>query len=265
MKRKSPLPVLIAAATLVLANGGVASEGFQSRDDITRASHWIGATVATRDGRELGKVVDLAIDKHSGTMKYVVVSVGSFLIESSLIAVQPDALEPARDGGLTLIADDADLQSAKRFAKDQWPLQANLTRDDSEAAAAPSADLGAPPPKEAAGNQPTESGTATIADATKIAYLTGSERTIVESPAPTSPPAPPPSETKTPAEKKTKRDDKPETRFDRLDADGDGVLDRAEIAHEITYKDSYTELDLNANDVIDRDEFEALERRSSSQ
>ncbi len=38
---------------------------------------------------------DLAIDEHTGKVVYLVVSVGSFLIENNLIAVAPDALVPA--------------------------------------------------------------------------------------------------------------------------------------------------------------------------
>ena len=248
MSSVNAMRALIAAAGLLFAGWSSAqsSGSFQTEDDISRASDWLGSIVMTQDGRELGKVQDLAIDRRSGEMKYVVVSVGSFLIESSLIAVDPAALVPGSDGrALVLIAGDSDLQQAKRFANDRWPLQANLTRTGEVPKELPGL------PQTATASTP-ESGTATIADATKIAYLNGSERSIQETPAsPARPPA-------------VERTDPPATKFDRLDTDGDGVLNRAEIAHEITYRDSYTELDDNADDVIDREEFDKLEQQRKS-
>src|SRR4051794_180293 len=59
---------------------------------VARATDWLGHVVMTRDGKELGTVRDFGIDEHTGRIVYVVVSVGSFLIENNLIAVAPDAL-----------------------------------------------------------------------------------------------------------------------------------------------------------------------------
>jgi sporulation protein YlmC with PRC-barrel domain len=265
MNRPNALRVLITTIGLLCAGWSSAQTGggFQTQGDITRASDWLGSVVMTQDGRELGKVQDLAIDKQSGKMKYVVVSVGSFLIESSLIAVDPAALMRTNGGALVLIASDSDLQQAKRFANDQWPLQANLIRSGEAPAEIPSLPQVTSAGTETAPASVPASGTATIADANKIAYLTGGERSIQETPAsPTPPPtATTPPETKTASDQNTERADRPATKFDRQDTDGDGVLNRAEIAHEITYKDSYTELDENANGVIDRDEFDRLQEQ----
>ena len=63
--------------------------------DVSKASDWVGRAVITAEGQPLGRVEDLAIDIEAAQIKYVVVSVGSFLIEDSLIAVHPDALAPA--------------------------------------------------------------------------------------------------------------------------------------------------------------------------
>src|SRR5690606_13294597 len=70
---------------------------FGSPSAVLKASELKGRIVETRDGEELGRVQDFAIDLASGRIGYVVVSVGSFLIEDSLIAVAPDALRQSAD------------------------------------------------------------------------------------------------------------------------------------------------------------------------
>ena len=56
-----------------------------------------------------------------------------------------------------------------------------------------------------------------------------------------------------------------DARFDQLDRDHDGVLNRAEFAPEIGPKDKYSKLDINADGVIERDEFEVFENERASQ
>ena len=82
---------------------------------------------------------DLAIDEHSGKVVYLVVSVGSFLIENNLIAVAPDALVPAGtdDGTYLLLADPNGLKDATRFASDgKWPKKADVIRSEAPATVA---------------------------------------------------------------------------------------------------------------------------------
>jgi sporulation protein YlmC with PRC-barrel domain len=222
--------------------------------DLSRATDWLGHVVVTEDGEELGTVRDIAIDERTGKIRYLVVSVGSFLIENNLIAVAPDALVASRDDvTLLLQADPETLRRATRFATDSdWPLQPDVLRGNEVRAAVRPAEPSTPADEPAAASRPP--GTATIESPTKTAHLSASERYIK----PTAPPAPPtpPAAANAPSSKT-----KPpalDTPFDRLDKDGDGVLNRAEIAHVISPKDSYSKLDRNANGVIDRDEFDAL-------
>ncbi len=205
--------------------------------DITKASDLVGRTVETRDGAELGKVQDYAVDLASGRIAYVVISVGSFLIDDSLIAVDPRALRQTaeRGGPLVLEARPEQLHDAERFAADGWPLQADVLADAGIAAATGDE-------REPAAGQPARRGSATISDGTRTATLSAGERSIrvVEPPAP---PAPPAGAGAAP--------------FEQLDRDGDGSLDRAEIAHQLSRDDSFSAIDADGDGTVDRDEFDA--------
>ncbi len=222
-----------------------------------RASGWLGHSVITRDGKELGTVRDLAIDEQTGKVVYLVVSVGSFLIENNLIAVAPDALAPAGtdDGVYLLLADPSGLKDATRFASDgQWPKKADVVRSEAPTtvAATQTAEPAAPVP---AATASPATGTATIESRSKTAKLSASERVITAT-------APPPSPTKsatatTPATSASRPP--PLTQFDHLDKDGDGVLNRSEFAQVISPKDSYSKIDTNANGVIEPKEFDTYQ------
>jgi PRC-barrel domain/EF hand len=222
---------------------------------LVKASDWLCHVVSTRDGKELGTVRDFAIDESTGKVVYVVVSVGSYLIENNLIAVAPDALEPQPNqaSGLLLEADPAVLPKAQRFATDsRWPDRPDVLRDT--AAVPPTAVAESSAEQEEAA---PVTGTATIESPSKTAHLSASERYIKPNPN-----APAPAATPKPAPKTasaTKSGPPPITTFDKLDKDGDGVLNRAEFAHVITPSDSYSKIDANANGVIDRQEFEAYQ------
>jgi sporulation protein YlmC with PRC-barrel domain len=221
--------------------------------DVFRGSDLLGHAVVTPDGQDVGTVRDLAIDTRTGALAYVVVSVGSFLIENNLIAVAPNALVAtgSPDGVLRLETDAETLRRAQRFATDgPWPARADVQRSVATAAVAPAAASASAAPE--ADETPT-SGTATITSATKSARLTANERTITAAPS-TSPvstaakaPALPPIEVSGSG-----------TPFERLDKDHDGVLNRSEFAHEMSRTDSYTKIDANANGVIEPREYEAF-------
>lgn len=215
---------------------------FPASADVTRASDLVGRTVETRDGAELGKVQDYAVDLASGRIAYVVISVGSFLIDDSLIAVDPRALRQTaeRGGPLVLEAQPEELRDAQRFAADGWPLEADVLADAGEITAS-SGGAREPAAGERAAGQPARRGSATISDGTRTATLSAGERSIrvVEPPAPAAPPA----DAATP--------------FERLDSDGDGSLDRAEIAHQLSREDSFSAIDADGDGAVDRDEFEA--------
>ena len=240
----------LAAAVVVSA---YASE---AQPAVTKASDWLGHVVTTRDGKELGTVRDIAIDERTGNVVYLVVSVGSFLIENNLIAVAPDALVRAstQDSVWLLDADPNVLAKAERFASDShWPAAAGVVRDEGGSTAqTAAADTG-----ESAAAAARPAGTATIESRSKTAHLSASERVITQTP-PAAPPPPAPQASKKPAPAAASRLP-PITPFDTLDKDGDGVLNRSEFAHEMSPKDSYSKVDANANGVIDRNEFDAFE------
>jgi PRC-barrel domain protein/EF hand domain-containing protein len=242
---------------LVVVGLGLAWMDAGAASGPAKASGWLGHSVITRDGKELGTVRDLAIDEQSGRVVYLVVSVGSFLIENNLIAVAPDALVPAGtdDGTFLLLADPAGLKDAKRFASDaQWPKKADVIRSESPTTVARTE---APEPATAAAPAAATTGTATIESRSKTAKLSASERVITETPMPAAP-AKPATATK-PTTPTTASRPPPLTQFDHLDKDGDGVLNRSEFAQVISPKDSYSKIDTNANGVIEPQEFDAYQ------
>ena len=244
------LPLFCLAAA---ASAAEAPYRFDTPSSITRVGELVGTRVETRDGEDLGKIHDLAVDLASGEIAYVVVSVGSFLIDDSLIAVTPDALRasPDADGRLVLEADAGDIRNAQRFAADNWPLAADVVASADTAAGGEPSEPGADTP--ASKGVAAKRGSATISDGRKTATLSAGERSIrfLEAPETQAPAT-------APADGAPGEPRRPKTRFERLDRNGDGVLDRAEIAHELTRSDSFSAIDSNGNGVIDPDEYEAL-------
>jgi sporulation protein YlmC with PRC-barrel domain len=252
-------------SVVCLPTPGNAAEPFTfgSPSAVTRSGDMKGRIVETRDGEELGRIHDFAVDLASGRIAYVAVSVGSFLIQDSLIAVAPDALRESADadGRLVLEADANSLRNAQRFSQaGAWPERADVVaaagerdsrsgEDTTRAADAGSAE-------EAEDARPRR-GTATISDGNKTATLSAGERSIRFEERPGSAPAP--QTAQTPARPA------PTTRFERLDSDGNGVLNRAEIAHELTRRDSYSSIDLDGNGTVDTTEFNALLERRAPQ
>jgi len=259
--------VTLAAAlapAMAAAAGGEPFE-FSSTAAVTKAGELRGRIVETRDGEELGRVRDFALDLSSGRIAYVVVSVGSFLIEDSLIAVAPGALRDSADadGRLVLETDAASLRDAQRFSeRGNWPVRADVL-----AAAGEPATPGdeAAEPEEAGSKR----GTATISDGNRTATLSAGERSIrfesrsrdrshsgSEGSPTGSDPSPGNSDAR--AGSAERSGGAPATRFERLDADGDGALDRAEIAHELSRSDSFSAIDRDGSGDIDVDEFDGL-------
>ncbi len=212
--------------------------------DIIKASTWLGQYVLTNDGNELGKVEDIAIDQADGKVAYVVVSIASFLIDDSLIAVHPDALLAQPGSANLVLHTDQDLQSVERFTDDRWPLRASVLPSN----AAPQIPTAADPPSS---DQPAvATGTATITGSTKTATLSAGERRITSIQLPIATPT-----------ISILPYDGPPTAFDRLDQDGNGILSRREIAHQLTNSDTYTDVDGDDNGVVDRFEFDVLIER----
>jgi sporulation protein YlmC with PRC-barrel domain len=242
------------AACLALPALAAEPFAFGSPSAVTRASDMNGHIVETRDGEELGRIHDFAVDLASGRIAYVVVSVGSFLIEDSLIAVAPGALRESADadGRLVLETDAASLRNARRFSANDWPVRADVLGVARERDVSPGeeADSGAVSEQE---QIPSGRGTATISSRSKTATLSAGERNIRTVERPQAAPSEQPSTTP-----QVPPRGEPTTRFGRLDRNGDGVLNRAEIAHELTRRDSYSDIDLDGNGSIDPMEFDAL-------
>ena len=250
-------PLLIACSyTLALIANAQSVQQANIHPGMQKATDWLGRTVTTADGEDLGRVQDFAIDQETGKISFVVIAVGSFLIEHNLIAVDADALRPIPGvkGVLILQADEANLRQASRFADDQWPAQADVVRsrtiiDVESVERYQSASVTKTPAP--------ESGTASITNGTRTAFLSPGERTIQTRLEPLTP-APSPTRSRRKAPKSSAI---PATEFDRLDSDGDDALNRAEIALQISRQDSYSDLDRNANGFIDRDEYDAFQAR----
>jgi sporulation protein YlmC with PRC-barrel domain len=224
--------------------------------DWERASDLLGRSVETRDGEPLGRVHDFALDVDGGRIHFVVISVGSFLIDDSFIAVEPAALRDSADPDRMLVLErNADeLRSVPRFADTDWP-------DSADVVAATEAPADAENPAAEAGGR----GTATISSERKRATLAGGERRIEVTepePAPTAPDET--GKTSGTGEQAGTAPGVPDGPFARLDANGDGVLDRSEIAHEMRRGDRYAEIDTDADGTIDPEEFAALLARRES-
>lgn len=243
--------ILPLCATLTLAAMAGSAYEFPTASAVTRAGELKGRVVETRDGAELGRVHDFAVDLASGRVAYVVVSVGSFLIDDSLIAVAPDALRQSADadGRMILETDAASLRTARRFADGDWPRSADVL-----AAPADPEPADETVDTEAAGTESAAParGTATISSRSRTATLSAGERSIrfLDPPAPQPVGADGSESAGRPA---------PTTRFGRLDRNGDGLLDRAEIAHEMDRGDRFADIDLDASGAIDEGEFDAMQ------
>lgn len=240
-------PSWLVLALLGLAPGALAEP----------ATSLIGRIVETRDGEELGRVRDLSVDLDTGRVRFVVVSVGSFLIEDSLIAVAPDALRDSadRDGRLVLDAGADALREAHRFSDGNWPRQADVVREEEQRSGESMTVTGN------AEETPQARGTATISDGRRRATLSAGERRIETVAPPTPVPAAPASAAAGPtappeAAEASPRPPAPRTRFERLDRDGNGVLDRAEIAHELERDHRFADIDVDGNGVVDQGEWQ---------
>jgi len=226
--------------------------------DWERGSDLMGRSVETRDGEPLGRVHDFALDVDSGGIHFVVIAVGSFLIEDSFIAVDPAALRDSAGPDRMLVLErEADaLRSVPRFADTDWPDSADVVA----AAEAPAGEQ-APAGEPAAGGR----GTATISSERKRATLAGGERRIELTEPQPAPAAPGDAATDTGSgEQDRAAPSVPEGPFARLDTDGSGVLDRSEIAHEMRRGDRYAEIDTDSDGIIDPEEFAALMARRES-
>ena len=247
MPNSSAAIALIATLTAALLNPATA---WASN---IRVTELIGHPVVTDTGERLGNVEDVAIDSENGQVTFVVISIGSFLIENSLIAVQPGALKPVTNGAPIVLRTE-DLEVAHRFNADNWPKAADVRAAGHSLSNPSNAGTGsANGPSFGATTALSAKGSATITAGQKKAKFEDGKGEIINGPMHRAKAEinPPPAPSVIP-------------NFKNLDRNRDGRLSRAEIGAQLSQKNGFRDLDADANGSIDDFEYAAyLERRAS--
>lgn len=228
--------------------------------DVVKASGWIDLAVVTANGELLGRVEDFAIESDGLSLRYVVVAVGSFLIDDNLIAIDPAAFQMSADGEY-LIVSTVDISSARRFGVDGWPEAADvLASVDTE----PLSEV------EAVASSTTRQGfqtdgVASISDGQRTAMIRNGERSVssASDPMPKNAPEPGVSEITDNAERLVAGGEPDATKiqlpsFISLDRNDDGRLDRREIGARLGRAESFGALDIDESGYIDSFEFDLL-------
>ncbi len=236
--------------SLALLVGGVTAP---ANAEVTKASEWVGRVVVTTGGELLGRIEDMAIEDHR--VAYYVVSIGSFLIDDNLIAVDPNALGASADGRYLVVYSD-DLADARRFGSGSWPATADVMPTSERVAVTVGEEVEAE--DESSGFEGDR--VATISDGRRTATLKSGERiALIESEVETEPVSPVDT-----IQPKTYRGSLPsdpvvaDSEFERLDEDGDGYLSRREIGPRLDRNVRYGDYDLDGNDGIDQFEYQVL-------
>lgn len=234
------MPVVVAALMVP----------FAADADVTRASRWIDRVVLTSEGELLGRVEDFALEEDTLEVSYIVVSVGSYLIDNNLIAVTPASLTESDDGAYLVIPTDA-LVDAPRFADSAWPEEAQVD--------AGPIDPGAP--GSTVGDTDTSAGTAEIVAGDRKLTVDGEGKqsiTAIDRPATASG-----SDGVRPKTFRTGIKDSggasPE--FIRFDINKDGYLSRREIAPYFGPGLKFSNFDTDGNGGLDPFEMEVLQSR----
>jgi len=216
----------------------------------------IGHPVETDGGDPLGSIEDFSIDTKTGSLQFVVISIGSFLIENSLIAVEPGALTRIANGDPVVLRME-DLEVAHRFNADNWP-----DRADVRSVALADGESSAQGTTGNSGNDSTAlsaTGSATITAGSKKAIYQNGKRELVNGPIRRA------SQTSTRTPATTPRVDRVVPNFKNLDRNNDGRLSRAEIGAELTQRSGFGALDSDANGAIDDFEYQAYREQQANQ
>ena len=219
----------------------------------SKASSWVGRVVVTTEGDMLGRIEDFAIDVENKSVDFVVVSIGSFLIDNNLIAVHPDALGESSDGLYLVIYTD-NLDGARRFGRDSWPSSPDVLPSadrtpvdvDGDAIAAEDGDGGFNDTRVATISSGNRTATMKEGDTTATIETSGPVETRRVEVAP----------------KRYSGDGAPpllaDSEFERMDDDQDGYLSRREIGSRLSQDVSFSDYDFDGNDGIDPFEFQIL-------
>lgn len=217
--------------------------------DSAKASSLVGQVVVTNQGELLGRVEDIAVNVEQKRVDFVVVSIGSFLVDDNLIAVHPDALGKSADGRYLVVYSD-DLDAARRFGANNWPTSPDVmpSADRTPVAADTVSD----------GQEVSGERVATISDGRRTATMRAGDRTSqIESV---------PGRAQNPQSgvryKRFTDGTLPayiaDSEFDKLDEDRDGYLSRSEIGPRLRSGVRYTDYDVDGNDGIDPFEFQLM-------
>lgn len=247
------LLLLLWATSPLFAHNAAAADGAGVS---IKASEWVGRVVVTTQGELLGRVEDFALDLEQHRIKYIVVSVGSFLIDDNLVAVEPSAIGPAEEGNYLVLYSD-DLDTAARFGAGDWPDMADVTASAMGQAKAPD-DV-----PESSQDGFEQDGVATISDGRRTATMKSGDRNmtlaepvassqVLPQSAKSYPPGADPADLVLPD-------------FERLDQNDDGKLSRREIGPRLARDESFAELDVDDSGALDSFEYERLvQARASS-
>ncbi|HRX84219.1 MAG TPA: PRC-barrel domain-containing protein, partial [Phycisphaerae bacterium] len=108
--------------------GADRSTRYTGRYQGCRSTKLIGSKVVNPEGKDLGKIEDIAVDPDSGRVAYAVLSFGGFLgIGDKYFAIPFESLkfDPQNDEKVSLAVEKSQLENAKGFDKNDWPDMAN--------------------------------------------------------------------------------------------------------------------------------------------
>jgi len=225
----------------------------------------VGHPVETDSGDKLGNIEDFSIDPETGDLQFVVISIGSFLVENSLIAVDPDALSQAANGDPVVLRMD-DLEVAHRFNADNWPDAADVRSVASQDSEGSDAEGGSGSSNASSSSTPlSSSGTATITSGNRTATYENGKREITNGPirkASSNSSAKASSKTR---KARMQRSNRVVPNFKNLDSNKDGRISQSEIGAQLNHRSNFSDLDADNNGSIDDFEYEAYEQRQANE
>jgi len=252
---KSPILKRVSLLAISLA----ALVAFPATANALKLTDLVGYPVETDSGDKLGNIEDFSIDPETGDLQFVVISIGSFLVENSLIAVDPDALSQAANGDPVVLRMD-DLEVAHRFNADNWPDAADVRSVESKDSEDSDGDSSG-----SSSSALSSTGTATITSGSRKATYENGKREIVNGPIRRTSQNTSYSSSKSKRSARPQRSDRVVPNFKNLDSNKDGRLSRSEIGAQLNQRSGFKELDADNNGSIDDFEYEAYQQRQATQ